>query len=59
MSLVKGYKPIDKDTISGKYYKIELTYLDGSKEEIHFIKEKDERDEYLKFLDKNSLLTDL
>ena len=57
LSLVKEYKPISKSQTLGdkKYYLIQLKFIDGSTEEIHFFERKDERDEYLNNLDKNLL----
>jgi len=55
ISLVKEYKAKDKSTITGKYYQIELTFLDGSKDEIHFFDKKEERNEFIEKLDKNLL----
>ena len=54
MSLVKGYKPIDSDNS----YKIELTMLNGDKDYLPFFDRKEERDQYIKFLDENLLVSD-
>ena len=52
---VKSYKPIEKSTFDKTYYKIEFTFLDNNKEELHFFEREDERDEFLKKLDENIL----
>ena len=53
LSSVKSYKPTEKSTLDKTYYKIEFTFLDNMKDELHFFDKKDERDEYLKKLDEN------
>jgi len=55
LSLVKQYKPVTKSSFEKKYYIIELTFLDSKKEELYFYNREEERDEYLKNLDKNNL----
>ena len=55
--LIKQYKPKEKSISTGNSYLIEFTYMDGSKEDIYFYKDADERDQYLKELDKNFLKT--
>ena len=51
MSLVKEYKPTEKTSFDKKYYKIEFTFLDGSKDEFHFFENEKERNDWLKQLD--------
>lgn len=46
---LQQYKPVDKSS----NYDIELIYLDGSKEELHFFGKKEERDGFIEKLDKN------
>ena len=58
MSLVKEYKAYDKSVEAGYHYQIELTLLPGDKDYLHFFDRKDERDQYLKFLDENLLVSD-
>lgn len=55
LSLVKQYKPKKKDISTGVSYLVELTYQDGSKEEIYFFKDEDKRNDFLVELDKNLL----
>lgn len=57
MSLVKEYKPIEKISPTSKtpYHFIELIFLDGVKEELHFFDKEKDRDEYLNHLDQNLL----
>jgi hypothetical protein len=57
ISLVKEYHPITKSSIGKEYYLIQFKFLDGSTEEIHFFEKEEERNEYLKYLDKNFLTT--
>lgn len=58
ISLVKWYKPKDKSTITGTYYQIEFTLLNGEKDELHFFQDKEDRDKFIEKLDRN-LLSDL
>lgn len=55
ISLVKDYQPITKSSIGKEYYLIQFKFLDGSTDEIHFFEKEGERNEYLKYLDKNFL----
>jgi len=52
-SLVKEYKPTKKTKIEKTYYCIDFTFLDGKVDQFHFFDKEDERDEFLKKLDKN------
>lgn len=52
-SLVKEYKGTQKTSMGKTYYKIQLTFLNGEKDEFHFFDKKDERDQYLKKLDED------
>jgi len=51
LSLVKEYRPKENN----HSHFIEFTYLDGSKDQIHFFEKKDEMEKYLEKLDKNLL----
>ena len=55
ISLVKEYKPTKKTSMGKDYYKIQLKFLDGSSDELHFFEREDERDQYLQKLDQNLL----
>ena len=55
LSAVKWYKSKDKSTVTGTYYQIELTFLGGEKEELHFFKEEEDRDKFIEKLDQNLL----
>ena len=55
ISLVREYKPISKNSIDKSYYLIQFRFLDGSTDEIHFFEREEDRNEYLKYLDKNFL----
>jgi hypothetical protein len=57
MSLVKEYKVYDKSLEVGYQYQIELTFLSGDKDYLHFFERKEGRDKYIKFLDENLLVS--
>jgi len=56
ISVIKEYRPFKKPSSSGEYYSIEFVFLDDTKEEIYFFDGGEERDEYIRILDKNFLL---
>jgi hypothetical protein len=59
LSLVKEYREETKESFNrDPYYSVIFTFLDNTREEVHFFKDKDKKDEYIKLLDKN-LLSDL
>jgi hypothetical protein len=51
LSLIKQYRPKENN----HSHFIEFTYLDGSKDAVHFFDRKEEMDKYLENLDKNFL----
>lgn len=55
ISIVKEYRAINKNTISGDYFSIGLIFLNDTTEEIHFFKDQGKRDNLLSQLDKNFL----
>lgn len=55
MSIVKEYRAINKNTISGDYFSIGLIFLNDTTEELHFFKDQEKRDNLLLQLDKNFL----
>jgi hypothetical protein len=52
LATVKQYKPIVTYSNNKSYYKIELLFLNGEKEELHFFSKKEERDEFIEMMDK-------
>jgi hypothetical protein len=56
LSLVKEYREENKNSYSkDPYYMIVFIFLDGTREEVHFFKDADKKDEYMNLLDKNLL----
>lgn len=55
ISLVKQYKPIEtySNDLNKSFYKIELMFLNGDKEELYFFDREEERNKFLEKLDKN------
>jgi hypothetical protein len=51
LDVVKEVISIDREYSSGICYKIEFLYLNGTKEEINFFNNKEERDEILNKID--------
>lgn len=49
LSLVRQYKPLKNEND----FQIELLFLDGTKEELHFFDKEKERDDFLKKLDQH------
>jgi hypothetical protein len=57
LSLVKEYRAGEKTIPSNlPDYFIQFIYPDNSKEEIHFFKDKDDRDKILKRIDENFVI---
>lgn len=55
MSLVRDYKPFDKDTHTGIQFQIKFTLVTGEEEILHFFDREKDRNNYLKYLDENLL----
>ena len=52
LNSIKEYKPLN---VKDQFYQIKISYMDGTSEELGFGHNKENRDEFLSFLDKNFL----
>lgn len=55
LSLVRQYTSTENKSINKTYYSIELLFLDGDKELLHFFDKEEERNEFLQKLDQNKI----
>ena len=54
--MVKEYKPLNDYQDQGiNFYNIELTFIDGSKDKINFFENENERNKFIRMLDKKLL----
>jgi len=51
ISVIKEYLPVNKPSLIGKSYSVELYFIDNTKREIYFYNNEDERNNFLKSLD--------
>jgi hypothetical protein len=55
LSLVRQYTPVETRSTGKTYYNIELLFLNGDKELLHFFDKEQERNEFLEKLDQNKI----
>jgi hypothetical protein len=55
LSLVRQYTPAETRSTDKTYYNIELLFLNGDKELLHFFDKEQERNEFLEKLDQNKI----
>ena len=51
ISVIKEYLPVNKTSLIGKSYSVELYFIDNTKREIYFYNNEDGRNNFLKSLD--------